>query len=235
MIQTTVKTESGRAADAIAQVLETEIVTGVLPADSPLPVERVLIERFGTSRTVIRQAILILSGRGLVESKPRFRPVVRKPGYQSALEAMSGVVKLLLVDEKGQKNLFDSRVLVERTLVRDAALRATHKDIQNLRKALEANYNAIGDSTEFYRTDIEFHRALYCVGDNPIFSAVHEAYTSWLKPHWISTPHSSARNEANYNAHETIMDAILNRNPDAADTALEAHLNASWEGSEFKP
>ena len=73
-----------RAADAVVATIEQDIVSGVLTNDSPLPPERDLMGRFGISRTVVREAIATLTTRGLLESKPRHRPIVRKPGYDAA-------------------------------------------------------------------------------------------------------------------------------------------------------
>ncbi len=86
------------------------------------------MEEFGISRTVVREAVRILSSRGLVEARPRFRPVVRKPGYDGAVDVLSGIVPNLLTTKDGVKNLFDTRVLIEGALARQAALSA-HKDI----------------------------------------------------------------------------------------------------------
>ena len=64
-----------RAADAVVAQLEARILSGKLADKQPLPSERELMEEFDISRTVVREAIATLSNRGLVESRPRFRPV----------------------------------------------------------------------------------------------------------------------------------------------------------------
>ena len=99
-----------RAADAVTATLEAQIMSGALASDTPLPTERELIKQFNTSRTVIREAIATLSYRGLLESKPRFRPIVRKPDYTAALSAVNGTVGHLLSAPGGVKNLYESRV-----------------------------------------------------------------------------------------------------------------------------
>lgn len=229
MAEETMERSNGRAADAVVATLEARIASGALPPDMPLPAERDLMTEFGTSRTVIREAISMLSSRGLIESRPRFRPIVRKPDYETALHAVGGVVRHLLKNEAGVKNLYDSRVFVERALVRDAALHANKDDIAQLRAALEANRKAIGDSLAFYRTDTEFHGVLYRIPHNPIFLAIHEGYTTWLSPHWDKMVRSPQRNEMNYRAHEAILTAILDRDPAGAEAALIRHLNAAWD------
>ncbi len=82
---------------------------------------------------------------------------------------------------------------------------------------------------DFYRTDTLFHGVLYQIPKNPIFPAIHQGYTSWLAPHWEKMLRSPERNKVNYRAHKAILDAIVDRDPDAADEALTNHLKAAWE------
>ncbi len=218
-----------RAADVVVRVLESQIAAGDLADGVPLPPERDLIETFGVSRTVVREAVATLAARGLVESRPRFRPVVRRPGYDAALAAANGVVGHLLAQAGGVKNLYDTRIFLEASLVRQAARQARKEDIEALKRALDANETAIPDSDAFYRTDVAFHAVLYDIPRNPVFPAVHRAFTAWLAPHWIKMPRSPERNRVNFHRHSDIHNAIRDRDPDAAEAALNAHLNAAWE------
>ena len=218
-----------RVADSVIARLEQQILSGDLVNGEPLPPERDLMTRFGASRTVIREAILALAGRGLIESKPRYRPIVRKPDYETVLNATGKIVQNLLTETGDVKNLYNSRVFIERGLVREAAVAANTEDIADLKAALAANEAAIPDSVAFYDTDIAFHGVLYRVPRNPIFPAIHMGYTAWLAPHWDKMLRSPERNELNFNAHKAILMAIMERDPNAAEAALKSHLDAAWE------
>lgn len=219
----------GRAADALVLALEARIASGDLADGVPLPPERELMETFGVSRTVVREAVAALASRGLVESRPRFRPVVRRPGFGAAIAAVSGVVGHLLANAGGVRNLYEARIFLEAALVRHAALSARKEDIEALHAALAANEAAISDSTAFYQTDVAFHAVLYEIPRNPVFPAVHQAFTGWLAPRWVKMPRSPERNRVNFLRHSDIYHAIRDRDPDAAEAALTAHLNAAWE------
>ena len=218
-----------RAADVIVGRIEQKIVSGEFPDRTPLPAERDLMAEFGASRTVVREAVTALANRGLVENRPRFRPVVRKPGYDAALTAVGGIVKHLLSEQGGVVNLYESRIFLERALVREAAVNARKDDIQALKAALSANKEAIADSERFYQTDVAFHGVLYSIPQNPIFPAIHSAYSAWLAPHWVKMSRSVERNETNYRNHKAILDAILERDPDGGEQALLNHLKTAWE------
>lgn len=218
-----------RAADELVQQLSAQISSGEIEPGARLPAERELMSRFGTSRTVVREAIARLEGLGFVENRPRFRPVVRAPGYDAAVSALGGVVTHLLGQPGGVKTLYDVRIFLEAALVRHAALNARKDDIAALRSALAANEAEIGDSERFYATDVAFHAVLYAVPRNPVFPGVHKAFTGWLARHWKRMPRSPERNRINFLSHKAIFDAIVERDPEAAEAALRSHLNAAWE------
>jgi len=230
LIEQSASEKSGaRAADGVVREIEARIVSGELSDGLRLPPERDLIETFGVSRTVIREAVAALTSRGLLESRPRHRPVVRRPGFEAALAAADAVVGHLLREADGVKNLYDTRILVEAALVRYAALHARRKDIEALNGALAQNEAAISDSERFYATDMAFHAVLYEIPGNPVFPAVHRAFTAWLAPHWLKMPRSPERNRINFGRHRDICAAIRDRDPDVAEAALLSHLNTAWE------
>jgi GntR family transcriptional regulator, sialic acid-inducible nan operon repressor len=225
----TVSNATARAADAVVARIESRISSGELLDGAFLPAERELMAEYGISRTVVREAIARLAGRGLIEARYRFRPVIRRPGYDAALSAASGVVSHLLSRASGVKNLYDTRVFLEAALARNAALHARKEDIAALRSALADNERAISDSDRFYATDVAFHAVLYEIPRNPVFPSVHKAFTSWLAPHWERMLRSPERNRVNFLSHREICEAIVERDPDAAEKALQNHLGAAWE------
>lgn len=217
-----------RASDDLVAKIEGRIASGQFENNKPLPAERDLMEEFGTSRTVVREAIATLANRGLVESRPRFRPVVKKPDYGTVLTATGKIIEHLLDQSGGVANLYKSREFVERGLVRHAALHATKDDIVNLKTALHANFSTINDTPAFFETDMQFHGVLYQIMGNPIFPAIHKGYIAWLAPNWGRMNRSADHNQINYEAHKNIYEAILERDPARAEDALSEHLSVAW-------
>ena len=218
-----------RAADELFKKFEDMIISGELADGAPLPPEREIVDTFGVSRTVVREAILALSNKGLIEARPRFRPVVRKPSFDTAISTVENVVGRLLLQPNGVKNLFDTRIMIEASLVREAAKSASRNHLEALKLALDANGEAIDDSELFYETDKIFHGVLFDIPGNPVLPSIHKAYTTWLAPYWSQMPRLPKRNMANHKAHTEIYEAILMRDPDEAEASLRRHLADAWD------
>ena len=221
--------KDSRTSDAVVARLEDAIASGALPDAQMLPAERELMEQFGTSRTVIREAISTLANRGLLETRPRHRPVVRRAGFDSVLKSAGPVVQQLLQSPLGVKNLYDTRLFVEKGLVRNAALNADRTGIRALKEALSENEAAIDTAQRFYETDVAFHAVFYTIAANPVLSAINQGFVSWLAPQWSKMERSPKRNLVNFKAHQAIYLAILERDPDLAEQALESHLAEAWK------
>ena len=228
MTEARIRNARTRAADNLVSIYERQIIDGTLAVGEPLPPEREIMQFFGVSRTVVREAVQALSAKGLVEARPRFRPVVRTPGYDAAIEAVGSVVNRLLTVPGGVRNLFELRIMMEAALVRDAALHADKIHVARMKQALADNEAAISDSQRFFDTDIAFHRVLYEVPDNPVLPPIHQAYTDWLSSHWTRMPRDPEHDHVNYRAHSRIFESILFRDPDAAELALRDHLDYAW-------
>lgn len=222
------KSADHRAADTVVKAISESIFSGELAVGDLLPSEREIVERFHISRTVAREAVNILSGKGLIEARPRHRPVVIQPNVDVAFGVMGGLVQHMLSQKGGIKQLFETRIFVESGLVRQAAIQASKSDIANLRAALKKNEDSIENSEQFYKTDREFHSVLYTIPNNPVFPSIHRSFSNWLGDHWIQMARLPDRNQRNYAAHAAILNAILSRDPDEAEQLLVTHLNDAW-------
>ncbi len=220
---------AGRRSDFVADELMRMIQAGRFQEGERLPAERDLMQRYGVSRAAVREAIVSLANRGLVVTRLGHRPVVRKPDYEIAIDRVGNLVGHLVVDRKGVWNLFETRIFIEAALARWAANHARRDDIEELKAALAANREAIGDAQRFDETDAAFHAVLYRIPGNPIYPAIHKAYVEWLVQHWRSMKRGADIDQMNYAGHEAILDAITARDPDAAEEALRRHLVAAWE------
>jgi DNA-binding FadR family transcriptional regulator len=221
---------SGGASSTFRNELSKLIRSGLYAPGDRLPTERALMERFGVSRSVVREAITDLANKGLLKTRPGCRPVVSMPDYDVALGSLTQFVShLISSNENGIWNLFETRMFVEAGLARWAAQHARKEHILDLQTALEKNYLAIGSRGDFEKTDIALHHVLYTIPRNPIYPAIHRAYVDWLYEHWHAIDSSPELDRVNYAGHAAIVAAIISRDPDVAEDAVRRHLNAAWE------
>ena len=180
------------------------------------------MEEFGASRTVIREAISALAKPGSARKPAPLSADRAQLDYLTVLNAAGNVVQHMLNGRDGVKNLYDSRVFIERALVREAAVLATKDDIAALKDVLAAKWGRDRDSLEFLPDRHGFPRRALPHSRQSHFPAIHAGSPRGL-PHWEKMPRSPERNEVNFLAHKAILYGILDRDPAAAEEALRNH------------
>lgn len=153
----------------IAEQIGTSIVRGEIGAGEQLPSEMKICEMFDVSRPVVREAIRILAGKGLIESRAKSGTRVRPPELWSHLD--SDVLRWRLattsLDSYLQK-LFDLRNAVEPAASALAATAATPEDCDAISEAMDG-MAAATTNDEFVNADIAFHKAIYIATRNELF------------------------------------------------------------------
>ena len=204
------------------EILEQEILDGTLIPGERLPSEDRCCKRFGVSRTVIREAIQQLRGRGLIHTRKGSGSYIANPSLDSlasALEAYS-----VLTPRESFLQLIDFRILLETECARLAAHEAGESDLARLEKHPLAIIQAAGDAAVTTREDVCFHLAIARASRNPIYSTILRglekrfcdyAKTSQGDENWHSRVVSS---------HAAIVTAIRDGNPDEAAHAMRRHL-----------
>ena len=193
------------------------------------PPERHLAEMLNVSRTVVRAAVSVLEGEGLITVR-RGRGggfIVRAPTYDT-----TETRRQLQQNKVAVRDAFDFRVIVEGAASRLAAKRRRSKDLSELRSRLKAMDKALADSldeqtalkvAEFQTLDTAFHMGIAQAAQNPsLYDAVGEA----RRVMWLPVGAIFGRLEANANnRHEDILNAIESGDGDAAAACMEAHIN----------
>jgi DNA-binding FadR family transcriptional regulator len=208
----------------VATHLEGQILAGKLKPGDQLPPERDLQTRFGVGRPAIREALIALQKAGLVELTNGARAKVLMPTAMHIFTGMAPAVRQMLSTEDGQRQFQGARMFFEVGLAREAAIHATPEDLRSLQAALERNRLAIGDRDAFTITDIAFHFELPRIARNPIFLALHDQISEWLKEQRVVTLAASGQEQTAYEAHKAIYDGIAGRDPDRAEKAMRDHL-----------
>lgn len=214
-----------RLFEEVAERIEGLIVSGRLRPGDKLPSERDLMNLFGIGRTSIREALFALQRKGIVAAQSGGRPVVIEPKAEVIVSELSGAVRLYLAAGDGTREFQRARRLFEPAVARNAARIATDADIVRLRAALDANKAALGDPKRFVDTDIDFHYAVVQLTRSRLLIAMHQAVFEWLREQRTSSIEPGGSSDAAYRAHERVFEAIEARDPDAAESAMLAHLD----------
>lgn len=215
--------------ELVTQKLEQMIRRGELKPGDKLPSERDIMVAFNIGRPAVREALLSLQNKGLIVTENGRRATVSRPNVANIFTALDSFVGMIIGNTESFKHLFDARVFIEAAIARNAAKEGHEKLLAQLKTALEANRQAIGNRELFLETDVQFHRLLFLVGDNPVFTAAHEALVKWLTDRWRSIARDASTETLAYEGHLQVYKAISRHNPDAAEAAMRKHLASSWK------
>ena len=153
---------------------------------------------------------------------------VTVPSVDNIFTTLDSVVGMMISKRESLKNLFDARRFIEAAMARQAAVVIDKVHLAELREALEDNRQSIGNRTRFMETDIEFHRILFRVCDNPVFDAVHTAVVNWLMERWSKIERNDTTEKLATRATYRSPNAVGKGDPDAAEKAMNKHLSSSW-------
>lgn len=191
-----------------------------LPGDR-LPPERDIAERFSVSRSVVREALIMLELEKVVEvRKGSGVYVLTPPGEASSLYSDSGY---------GPFELLQARQLLESEVAAFAAIQATKTDILKMRDAIELEKSFVMKGIIDESADELFHTLLAQASQNSVLANM--VYELWQvrkhSPMWQGLhQHMGDQNysELWLNDHQQILQAILRREPKAAKQAMWQHL-----------
>lgn len=221
------ETEARRSALEIASSLERLIHAGDLQPGDPLPTERALCEQFSTSRPTVREALLVLKGRGYVSMETGRRPRATKPTLDSILASAADHISSLLGDAESGAHLEQMRQFIEAAAARIAASQASRIQLHEIESALLRNEAAI-DTDDFAESDIAFHRAIVAVVGNPIILKLHDMFVSKMLANRPPRAAYNGSDEISYREHKKIFEAIVAGDATAAAELTDQHLMRSY-------
>mgnify|MGYP001161030420 CR=1 FL=1 len=177
--------------------------------------EQGLAARFGVSRTPVREALQQLGAAGLVEVRPR----------------RSARVRTLSMSEL--ENSFEAMGEIEAVCARLAAERMTEAERLALRQLVEESQSASlqGDRLASRELDARIHALLHVGAHNPALRTVADEMRTRVEL-YSSAPYTlpdfDTRLEVPHREHERIVEAVLDRDPAAAQRLMVAHIGQSF-------
>jgi GntR family transcriptional regulator, transcriptional repressor for pyruvate dehydrogenase complex len=211
-------------AQTVVVGLKARILDGSLPAGSKLPSENELIEEYGVSRTVVREAVTRLRAEGLVETfqgRGSFVLAMPEPTSfrveASAIRSQADVLAMI-----------DFRLGVESEAAYLAAAHRTPAAAETVRTALET-FSTAGPE-EAVEADFAFHRAVAAASGNRFYLDLVDS----IGPMMILLPRTRLPEEFSLTdathvdpvrrEHDNVAAAVIAGDPETARAAMRVHL-----------
>lgn len=214
--------------DQVARALGADIIAGVFPPGDKIPAEAEILERFGISRTVLREVLKTLTAKGLIVSKTRVGTKVLDPSHWNMFDSdvLSWKVGLGF-DEGFRRDVAEIRLAIEPEAAALAAQRATTEDIAMLRDRVEDMRNAKESRRAFAEADLAFHQAIGAASGNALMRGISGVIETALVASFTlsSAVDDPQEHKKNVGFHEAIVDAIEARDPDRAADAMRKTID----------
>lgn len=172
-------------------------------------IEADLSERYDASRASVRTALLNLANEGLVERVPNRGARVRAISVDEAVE------------------IVEVRIGLETLCARKAAENLTDADADELRTLRDAIGETVasGNLVEYSRLNQELDRRIRDLSHHRTATQLLERLRAQSARHQFRLAFHPGRAGQSAPEHIAIIDAILSRDPDAAEAATRAHLS----------
>jgi DNA-binding FadR family transcriptional regulator len=200
-----------------------KIISGAYPENSILPGDAELLERFGVSRTVLREALKTLAAKGLIQPKAKigtrvlersrwnlFDPDILVWHFEAGASAqfLSSIVEMRLALEPEAAGL--------------AALRRTDAQLEKLYHWVEKMGSAHESAQDFVYSDLQFHIAIADASGNPFMRSISALIeVALVTTFTISSPIPNSESHIiSVARHAAIADAIKVGDVEAAKEAM---------------
>jgi DNA-binding FadR family transcriptional regulator len=206
------------------------IVRGELVPGDPLPNADDWSAAHGVSRTVLREVIKVLAGKGMVESRPRTGTRVRPRNDWNFLDPDVLAWRYSTTTNSDEaRSLFELRRAIEPMAGALAAKRATQAQIAELRQFLAEMEKVADDGERFAEPDLAFHQAiLRMTGNELIGSLAALVETALIMSFRLSNDNPDGQRHS-LPLHRQVVECIANHDPDGASNALIALLDQAEE------
>jgi DNA-binding GntR family transcriptional regulator len=196
-----------RSAEKLVSQIKQDIADGVLKPGDQLE-EAALSERFGVSRTPIREAVRSMVDSGLLETRPRKGAFVRTLSAKELLD---------LFDVAAELEAMASRVTADKLL---------QSDVQLIKDGLDACYAAaeVGDAKAYGQANLDFHRAIHKASGNYWLSEQLKQIELHINAYRSMPYEVRGRLEKSVQEHQEIFDAIMAGDGEKARILMRDHM-----------
>ena len=221
---------TSRLYEQIVQQIEGSILKGDLKAGDQLPAERELAQRFGVSRTAVREAVKALREKGLVEAYSGRGTFITDGTSQAVRQSLDLMVKI--GQPEGSTYLAEVRAILEPEIAALAAMRVQDPELATMRDAVAVMDKAGQDPDSYIEADLDFHLALAEAAANPLILSLIDSIVGLLREQRLRIFKVSGGPERGQVHHKRILEAMERHDSEKAREAMKAHLEQVREDSQ---
>ena len=200
----------------------TEMIAGrrFQPGDK-LPNEMELAGELRVSRTTLREALRILSTRGLVEARRGIGTFVTQ---SKSVHADYDVLKIRNTNVS-TKDLYEMRLMFEPQAAYYACLRASDEELATIFRYGELDEQMIRRRDPLWdESEQKFHNSIASATHNQFITALLPVFNRAIHQGIILANESPEVSEMTLHDHRVLMEYLRDRNPEGAKTAMYLHI-----------
>jgi DNA-binding FadR family transcriptional regulator len=225
-----------KQAEIVARAITAQIVSERLAAGTKLENEREMLELYQVGRSTLREALRLLESRGVltIRSGRDGGPIVRHPRPSDLGESLT---LLLQFEAVPSSEVYAARQALEPRVTRMAAERATDEIAALLHASNVRMAQVLDDRQRFRDENIRFHQLVASAACSPVLEilcATLESVAGGLAYGQVDGQFTREQRSGVLRAHEQIAAAVSQRDPEAAEEAMRAHLEegfANWQAA----
>lgn len=208
-----------RLSDKVIKEIQKMIEQGQLKPGDKLPSETEFATTIGVSRGILREALTILESQGYVSRKPKDGTYIR----ELSKKEYSSTTIIEVFKKASYMDLLEMRESLEQKIVELAIERATDEEILDIEKKVKK----LSDEKDNDKglKDQEFHLSIAILSKNTIMINFLNIYYDLIKDIASATLDEPKRLDQVIKEHMDIIEAIKNRDVEAAKEAALYHLN----------
>jgi GntR family transcriptional regulator, transcriptional repressor for pyruvate dehydrogenase complex len=206
----------------VARRLLDHLLSGAVPPGGRIPSERQLAESLGVSRPAVREAIRALGFLGLLEVRQGSGTYFRGPDQELLFRLFEWT---LLFGDGKVRDLLETRADLETIASGRAAERRSEAEVAALEELLERM--RVSDQAGFPDADLAFHSKIAELAGNVVLEDMLASIRAVIRG-WVARNIAAAGTTSiAYRDHVPIYRAIAAGDPEAARTAMAAHMRAA--------
>jgi GntR family galactonate operon transcriptional repressor len=202
------------------------IVNDMFPPDAPMPTEPELAAQLGVSRATVRDAIKVLSGKGLVRTARRYGTRVLPVEDWNLLDG--DVVAWHRRDHPRMRRIFaettELRIIIEPAAAALAAERATEKQIRTIVDAAFGIHPEGGDVRQLFDADCRFHVTILDATGNQVMRQLRQIIATMLYVSYDFGVSQPENDPVTRYGHIAVAEAIAGRDARSASARMAEML-----------